>query len=107
ASGTVYEYPVVADVDMDGHAELLVVRSNEPDLPLLTVIGHAGAGFAPAGVAWPLHDYAVTNATPEGRVPQAAPLYWVEHNTYRARPVIDASPIDFAVEIVDVCVAEC
>jgi outer membrane protein assembly factor BamB len=106
-SGTVYEYPVVADVDLDGAAEMLVVRSNDPSFPLLTVIGHDGPGWAPSGTTWPLHDFAVTNVTPEGTIPQAPPLYWVEHNTYRARPGIDESPVDLKVEVTDVCVAGC
>jgi hypothetical protein len=107
ASGTVYEYPVIADVDMDGATEILSVRSNDANFPLLTVLGHDGPGWAPAGPVWPLHDFAVTNIGPDGVIPDAPPLYWVEHNTYRARPVIDESPYDFRAAITDVCVTGC
>lgn len=110
ASGTVYEYPVVADVDMDDAAEVLFVRSptdGQDGFELLSVLGHDGAGWAPTSSVWPIHDFAVTNILPDATVPEAAPLYWVEHNTYRARPVIDANPVDWQVAIPDVCTEGC
>lgn len=107
ASGTVYEYPVVADVDLDGSAEVLFVRSNDETMPLLSVLGHVDSEWAAAGTTWAIHDFAVTNLGEDGHVPTAPPLYWLEHNTFRTRPVIDITPIDLEAQIVDVCADAC
>ncbi|MCO4747582.1 MAG: hypothetical protein KC912_22465 [Proteobacteria bacterium] len=107
ASGTVYEYPVIADVDLDGSAEILYVRSNDEEMPLLSVLGHVDNGWAAAGETWSMHDFAVTNVSDDGSVPDAPPLYWLEHNTFRTRPIIDATPVDLEAQMVDVCVVGC
>ena len=97
SSGTSVEYPVPADVDGDGHAEILVV--SQGDAPALQVFTHAGAGWAPGGPAWPSHDYSLTNLGANGAVPHLAAPSWLGAGTFRARPAVDPVPqADLRVE---------
>ncbi|MCA9661274.1 MAG: VCBS repeat-containing protein, partial [Myxococcales bacterium] len=104
SSGTVWEYPVVADVDKDGSGEIIVVSNGAQKA--VTIFGHNGDGWAAAGPAWPIHDFAVTNIGPDCSVPQSPIPSWAELNVFRARPVVDDPALpDLLVEVNDVCVA--
>jgi hypothetical protein len=106
-SGTVWEYPVVADVDNDGSAEI-IIASNMGEWQGIEVFGHAGDGWPKSGPTWATHDFAVTNVDPDGHVPSPAPLPWTVNNTFRARPAVDVPGLpDVLVAITDVCVTSC
>ena len=105
-SGTVWEYPVIADVDNDGSAEI-VIASNGSLWRGITVLGHAGDGWAPSGPTWPVHDFAVSNVRPDGSVPSPAPRSWEIYNVFRARPTVDDAATDLAVRLVDICFSGC
>ncbi|MFH1808494.1 MAG: FG-GAP-like repeat-containing protein [Pseudomonadota bacterium] len=111
SSFTTFEYPVIADVDGDGNAEIVVCandfgRTTLPptDLPTydtvipyycardnpsyqvrhgLFVYGDRNDTWVPTRTIWNQHTYHVTNITTSGRVPQWEQRSWVEHNTYR------------------------
>ncbi|MCA9718938.1 MAG: PQQ-binding-like beta-propeller repeat protein, partial [Myxococcales bacterium] len=107
-SGTVFEYPTVADVDQDGSAEILFTsNSYQQDWGALTVMGHNGDGWQPSGPTWNTHDFSVTNVLPNGKVPEKPAPWWQIYNIYRARPTNDDAAVDLRVEIVDVCAAGC
>jgi hypothetical protein len=106
SSGTVWEYPTIADVDNDGSAEI-VIASQGATWRGVTVFGHAGDGWAEAGPTWPTHDFAVTNINPDLSVPSPIPLPWTVHNVFRARPVVDTASTDLFVNITDACVSSC
>jgi hypothetical protein len=107
SSGTVWEYPVVADVDGDGSAEI-VIASNGTTWKGITVFGHAGDGWAKSGPTWPTHDFAVTNVEEDGHVPSPAPLSWQVHNVFRARPIVDNPGIaDLVPLLEDYCITDC
>jgi len=73
-SGTVAEYPVIADVDNDGAAEIVVVGN--------TVVDVSGAGYlwifksgnqfpwAPARKVWNQHNYNVLNVNEDLTIPR-------------------------------------
>ncbi len=109
-SGTVFEYPVAADIDGDDHTEI-VIASNGYDpgrWGAITVFEHAGTGWTPTGKNWGVHDFAITNVLPSGEVPAHPLPSWVAYNVYRARVAIDAlGPPDLVVGITDLCVADC
>jgi hypothetical protein len=106
-SGTLFEYPVVADVDQDGSAEI-VVAENLGARTGITVYGHGGDGWPAAGPTWAVHDFAVTNVDPDGRVPVIPEPSWLKYNVFRARPAIDnPSTPDLFGDVVDVCAADC
>ena len=107
SSQTLWEYPVVADVDRDGSAEI-IVASNFGSSNGVTVFGHNGSGWAASGPTWSIHDFAVSNIEPDGTVPSPAPLPWTTHNVFRARPMVDPAGLaDLYVFVEDLCVADC
>jgi hypothetical protein len=97
---------VVADVDGDDSAEI-VIASNGTVWKGVTVLGHAGDGWAKSGPTWSLHDFAMTNLDEDGAVPSPAPKSWDVYNVFRARPTVDDAAVDLSVEIVDVCFSGC
>jgi hypothetical protein len=111
ASSTLFEYPVVADVDGDGSAEIVVasnVRDDNPGWAGITVYGHVEDRWARSGPTWGAHDFAVTNLESNGHVPTSPEPAWLQNNVFRARPTIDspAGP-NLQADIVDVCVGTC
>ena len=106
-SGTVFEYPTVADVDKDGSAEILYVSNGDAAWGTLTVLGHAGSGWMASGPTWGIHDFAVTNLLPGGKVPAKAEPWWQIYNVFRARPTVDDAAVDLRVEVADSCVTGC
>jgi len=106
ASPTIFEYPTVADIDADGHAEIIVTHYGLGYS--VTAYEHNGDGWPAAGTTWNVHDFAITNINPDGSVPQNPEPSWNKYNVYRARVAADdPSTPDLAVEITDVCVADC
>lgn len=59
-SVTIFEYAVIADIDLDGHAEMLVV-SNSPFIPAqfggVRAYANAGVSWAQARSVWNQHAY--------------------------------------------------
>ncbi|MCB9779862.1 MAG: hypothetical protein H6742_14955 [Alphaproteobacteria bacterium] len=106
SSGTVWEYPTVADVDNDGSAEI-VIASNGSVWKGISVLGHVGEGWAKSGTTWPVHDWAMTQVEPDGHVPSPAPWSWDVYNVFRARPTVDDAALDLQVQISDVCFSGC
>jgi hypothetical protein len=107
ASGTIFEYPTVADVDNDGNAEILIAHNGSP-WNGVTVFGHNGDGWPKSGATWHVHDFAVTNINPDGSVPASPEPSWTKYNVFRARPAVDdpATP-DLEITISEYCVAAC
>lgn len=107
-SGTVFEYPTVADIDHDGHGEILFVSNYGASWGVLKVIEHDGAGWPASGSTWAIHDFAITNVNPDGSVPASPDPYWTKYNVYRARVAADdPSTPDLVASILDVCIADC
>ena len=111
ASGTIFEFPVVADIDNDGSAEIVISSNNfrqgGSGWAGITVLGHLGSGWAKSGPTWNVHDFAVTNINQDGSVPTIPDPPWTAHNVYRARPTHDALAIDMWADITDICFAAC
>ncbi len=107
-SGTVFEYPSVADMDADGHAEIVVASNYGATWGVLNVFEHDGTGWPAAGTTWGLHDFAITNIEPDGSVPRNPEPYWDKYNVYRARVAADdPSTPDLTAEITDICLMDC
>jgi len=90
-SGTLIEYPVVADVDADGSAEIVVV-SNYPDGetgPTVTVLRDANDRWIPARRIWNQHAYHVTNVREDGTIPAAPKKSWLGLNTFRTNSQVE------------------
>jgi hypothetical protein len=105
-SPTIFEYPTVADIDHDGHAEILVAHYGSG--VALTAYENNGTGWPAAGSTWNVHDFAITNINADGSVPQHPEASWTKYNVYRARVAADdPSTPDLQVSVTDVCVADC
>lgn len=107
-SVTYFETPVVADVDLDGSAEIVTASSGWTGHVGVTVFGHAGDGWPEAGPAWPVHDFMLTNSNADGSVPRRPEPAWLKHNLFRGRPASDNTGLpDLSVDLVDLCIASC
>jgi len=71
--------PVVADVDDDGAAEIVFVSAAGP---ALTVLGHAGDGWADARPVWNQVAANVTNVGDDGSIPSVPVRNWSQLDTF-------------------------
>jgi len=85
ASGTLMEYPLIADVDRDGSTEI-VIASNDYTFPGrrgITVIGDADQSWAPARPVWNQYAYHITNINNDSTVPRIQIRNWESWNNFR------------------------
>jgi RHS repeat-associated protein len=78
-SGTVLDYPTLADVDGDGEAEVIVAGRNG-----LFVIGHPGR-WVDSRPVWNQHNYHINNINNDWSVPFTEENSWELHNSYRTQ----------------------
>lgn len=88
-SWTQFESPVVADVDNDGSAEI-VVNSNKGasgtfNEPTIQVIRDIDDRWIPARRIWNQFTYHVTNVREDGTIPSPEPKHWLAQNTFRTQ----------------------
>ena len=92
SSQTGTEYPVVADVDNDGSAEIVVVSNfyigDKP--PTVQVIRDAEDRWIQARRIWNQHTYHVTNVREDGHIPQNEKPSWLTLNTFRTNAQLGA-----------------
>ena len=93
---TIIEYPIVADIDNDGSAEILVVSnfSDEDDpQPTVTAIRDADDRWIQARRIWNQHTYHVTNVREDGTIPQFEEPHWKLLNSYRTNAQIEQGAV--------------
>lgn len=115
-SGTAFEIPVIADVDLDGSAEVIAV-SQSPSCPGVGVYGDPRGEWAGAGTAWGVHDFTSENVLDDGSVPADPEPSWVGNGLFRGRPSVGRSariraeagdPVaNLSVEDMSWCVSGC
>ncbi|HWB81071.1 MAG TPA: VCBS repeat-containing protein, partial [Nannocystaceae bacterium] len=86
-SPTISEYPVVADIDNDGSAEILVVSSSGQ--PALQAIRDVDDRWIQARRIWNQHAYYVTNVREDSTIPAAPEPNWKTLNTFRTNAQIE------------------
>lgn len=79
-SETNQEYPVIADVDADGRAE--IVAASDFGRGGVSVYGHPE--WTGARRIWNQYDYHVDNVLEDGSIPARMRSGWREHGTFRA-----------------------
>lgn len=106
-SRTIVETPVVADVDNDGHVEIVVGHCSWDKS--FTVYGDAEDSWPPGRSTWNQHGYSVSNVGEFGEVPVTRTPNWPEFNSFRSGDVGQppGDYVDVQVEIFDVCASEC
>ncbi len=95
-SGTLTEYPVVADIDNDGSAEIVVTSSLLPGAPLtptVQVIRDREDRWIQARRIWNQHTYHVTNVREDGTIPQFETPSWTQLNTFRTNAQINGAGV--------------
>ena len=85
ASGTLMEYPLVADVDNDGSTEIVVASNNYTfsGWTGITVIGDLDQSWAPARPIWNQYSYHITNVRNDGSIPRIQTENWLTWNSFR------------------------
>jgi hypothetical protein len=84
-SGTLWEYPVIVDVDNDDHAEIVVMANNyafstcadgSPSPTGIQVFSDAAGNWVRTRRIWNQHTYHVTNIDEDGVVPRTETANW-------------------------------
>ncbi len=90
-SGTLSEYPIVADIDNDGSAEIVVVSCQYlgPASPTVQVIRDKMDRWIQARRIWNQHTYHVTNVREDSTIPQFEAPSWKQLNTFRTNSQIE------------------
>jgi hypothetical protein len=85
SSFTGYEYPVIADVDNDANAEI-VVSANDFSIPGfhgLRVFGDSADNWVRTRRIWNQHTYHIANVSERGAIPASEPEGWQLYNSFR------------------------
>ena len=112
------EYPVVADIDRDGQAEIVFPRETYDYAGGFTALGSPTGSWPPASAAWPHYGFDGASVSDAGEVLAHPPDPWRDGGFSHARPpgeydaehgtwsLIDGLP-DLGVTFVDACAADC
>ncbi|WP_325892091.1 choice-of-anchor A family protein [Grimontia sp. NTOU-MAR1] len=88
SSATLYEYPIVVDLEGDNNAELIVVSNNfDPRYNThsgVRAFESEDGDWKNATRIWNQHSYHQTNITQDGKIPQYEMPSWLLNNTYRS-----------------------
>lgn len=91
ASGTLYEYPLIADVDNDGSSEIIVASNNYAFSGWngITVIGDETGTWAASRPVWNQFAYHITNINDDLSVPTTPAKNWLSWNNFRAGGMLE------------------
>ena len=107
ASNTMFDYPVIADVDADDQAEIVVCHNGFG--PALSVYGDQDQSWVTARKVWNQHPYSIGNINDDLSVPINPTPGFADHNTWHS--AISTSGLglvhDLEGEIIDVCDVQC
>ena len=82
-SQTQYEFPLVADIDRDGSAEIVLYDGNSGNRSIIRSYGNPR--WPPARGIWNQENHVVTNVREDGSVVSDAPLRWLSGNDFRGQ----------------------
>lgn len=89
-SDTSFEMAVVADVDNDGHADLIVPQSSGSSVGL-RIYQDVNNAWVGVRSIWNQHSYHITNINDDGTVPRVEKNSWEVNNNYRLNARVDIS----------------
>ena len=86
ASGTLYEYPLIADVDADGSTEIILASNNYAfeGWNGITVIGDGSSSWMPSRPVWNQFAYSISNVNDDLSIPTTPDKNWLTWNSFRA-----------------------
>ena len=108
ASGSLFEHPVVADVDADGSAEIVFPSNNYSisGYDGVYVLGEDNNEWAAANAVWNQEDYSPAHANEDGSIPTDTTAPWLSDMGYRTQTTpsgpANAAP-DWSVSIIGAC----
>jgi hypothetical protein len=105
SSGTVNEYPVIADVDGDGEVEIVL-----SDYYGVYVVGDADHSWVNARQVWNQQSYNITNINDDLSIPKSPLSNWPKYNSFRSGDLTTsqgANQYDLFPVWVDVCFEDC
>ncbi len=116
-SGTLHEYPLVADVDNDGQADIVVASNDYSGLNCggvktrgIRIFGDANDQWVRTRRIWNQHAYHVTNINEDGSVPAMEQSNWSVPglNNFRqnVQPEGELSAPDLVVRVFPRCVGD-
>ncbi len=104
-NGTAWENPTIADVDSDGHAEMVIVAFPYLDATTgVRVIGDLNDSWVPTRSVWNQHTYHITNTEEDGEIPLYEDNSWEVHNSYRLNQL--GSGGSYSVPLADLVVMD-
>ncbi len=109
-SGTILEYPVVADIDNDGEVEIILAHhSANNTIGAITVYGDADHTWPPGRKVWNQHAYSITNVGNLGEIPKVAAANWPKYNNFRSADIglPPGEYIDLLAEVLSSCSDDC
>jgi len=110
-SGTWLEYPVVADVDADGHAEIVVTHNAQNgSLTGVSVFGDLNDSWMPGRRVWNQHAYSITHIEEYGTVPSVVSSNWPDYNNFRSGDITapdGTTAPDLTLAQGDICEIDC
>ena len=110
ASGTILEYPVVADVDNDDEVEIVLGHHvANAQIGALTVYGDADKTWPPGRKVWNQHAYSITNVGSLGEIPAVPQPNWPQYNNFRSADIglPPGEYIDLLAELLSACADGC
>lgn len=112
SSATCSEYPTIADVDNDGHADIIYTSSAYSGSEQgVRVISDRDNSWQAGRPVWNEHAYSITNVNDDVTIPASPESNWeAGYNNFRSgdiTPVTGGGLPDLEVQILDVCVEDC
>lgn len=104
SNATWTEYPVIADVDGDGQAEIVV--PNTSGHVGFYVFGDADNSWRAGRRIWNQHAYSITNVTDDGGIPASPAPNWDSYNNFRSGDLgsgLAGAYPDLIIQFNDVC----
>jgi hypothetical protein len=116
-SGTLFEYPLVADVDNDGQADIVVASNHYSSLSCagtkttgIRVFGDTAGNWVRTRRIWNQHAYHVTNVNEDGTIPQVEATHWLDPNLNNFRqnvqPLGEFAAPDLVVDVFPTCTGQ-
>ncbi|MCP4805335.1 MAG: hypothetical protein GY913_00675 [Proteobacteria bacterium] len=90
-SGTLFEYPSLADIDGDGSTEIVLASGDYLD-PTgwhgVRAIGSESDDWMPSRPVWNQHAYHITNVESDGGIPVQSVSDWLPYNNFRTADIV-------------------
>ncbi|MBL8719856.1 MAG: VCBS repeat-containing protein [Myxococcales bacterium] len=115
-TGTLQEYPVIADVDNDGHADIVVASNSYSSITCpdggtkqagIRIFGDKVGNWVRTRRIWNQHTYHVTNVNEDGSIPKVELANWTQPrlNNFRqnVQPLGEFAAPDLVVSLRPAC----